>query len=275
MGYKPHDTGSEQIILPATQRTIEVDYYGNGGEPLVFLHGSGAHPNAYRSLFDAMVQERPNLQIVAPCGPSIGQSSALQRGESITDWPAQVMEQTGVTAADETKVKIAGHSSGGVVALHVAAKYDQIQVVALASPIDKITDDSIGLLGNLVMDAALSNSYAFAAALSRFDFAAMAKVTTSALTSGFNFGMTTPGAANEFQDALTQLRKLPLAERRALFDDGRAQAVFGKRDQAVSRPQDRTWPSVHETAGGHTFLIEDDIRRRARYILKLLYPEQF
>jgi len=130
-------------------------------------------------------------------------------------------------------------------------------------------------LGHLIMDAPKSNYYAFASAMFRFDIGALTKVATKSLTTGVNFGMTTPETAHEYQEAIRQLRKLPVAERRELFDSGRAQAVFGKRDPAVSRPQDSSWPGVHQTAGGHNFLIEDDVRRRARYVLKLLYPEQF
>ena len=275
MDYKPHDIGREEIILPSTARTVEVNYYGDGGDPLVFLHGSGMHPQAYRSLFAAMVEEKPNLQIVAPCGPGIGKSSPLLKGEPIADWPAQVMEETGVTDADEQNVRISGHSRGGVEALHTAARFKELKVLTLASPIHKIPEDSMALLGNLMLDTAISNYYSFASAMFRFDIGAFTKVATKSLTTGVKFGMTSPEAAREYQTAITQLSRLPVTERRELFDSGRAQAVFGKRDPAVSRPQDSSWPGVHETAGGHNFLIEDDVRRRARYILKLLYPGQF
>lgn len=275
MDYKPHAIGSQEIILPSTSRTVEVNYYGDGGDPLVFLHGSGMHPQAYRTLFAAMVEENPNLQIVAPCGPGIGQSSPLLKGEPIADWPAQVMEETGVTDADELNVRISGHSRGGVEALHTAARFKELKVLTLASPIDKIPEDSIALLGNLMLDTAISNYYSLASAMFRFDIGAFTKVATKSLTTGVKFGMTTPETAHAYQEAITQLSKLPVAERRELFDSGRAQAVFGGRDPAVSQPQDSSWPGVHQTAGGHNFLIEDDIRRRAHYIHKLLYPGQF
>jgi len=66
LDYKPHAIGRQEIILPSTARTVEVNYYGDGGDPLVFLHGSGMHPQAYRSLFEAMVEENPNLQSRRP-----------------------------------------------------------------------------------------------------------------------------------------------------------------------------------------------------------------
>ena len=274
MVYTPHENGREQLILSDTGRNVEVNYFGSGDNPFVFLGGSGMHPKDYSSLFAALVQEEPKLQIIAPCGPGSGNSSPLLKGEPIADWPVQLLEQTGVTAADEVSVRIVGHSRGGIEALHAAAKFEKLQVLTLSSPIENISDDSFNWLSNLILDRAISNCYAFVPAMLHFDFGALANLTSNSLTESLKFGMTSPASAHDNQAAITQLRELPIAARRDLFDNNRAQAVFGNRDTAVSRPQDRSWPGVHMTGGGHNFLIEGDIRRRARCIINLLYPKQ-
>ena len=279
MAYTPHDIGSEAIVLAETERTVEVNYYGEGQNPLVFLHGFGSHPVFYERLFDAMVQEDSDIQIVAPCGPGIGKSSLLLKNESIIDWPIQFMKATGITNGDNRSAEILGHSFGGFQGLHVADKLKKEEdidavVVTLATPLDKI-EDIISMYRNLFMDTAISDGFEFGTAMLRLDFSTMLRLANTALATSARLGLTTLDAASEYQSTATQLLYLPESPRRQLFNAGHAQALFGRSDQAVRRPKDRSWPGIHETDGSHAFPVQGDPHRRALHILDLFDTMQY
>ncbi|NMD60951.1 UNVERIFIED_ORG: pimeloyl-ACP methyl ester carboxylesterase [Nocardia globerula] len=96
-----------------------VDFAAGGdGELVVFLHGWGLSPRAYRSSLASLVNR--GFRVIAPTLPGLGGSAELEPSDRTFDgyakWVGRFLDAIGVNSP----VTVVGHSFGGGVAAAVA-----------------------------------------------------------------------------------------------------------------------------------------------------------
>ncbi|MFD9680036.1 alpha/beta fold hydrolase [Rhodococcus sp. NPDC059969] len=94
---------------------------GGYGETVVFLHGWGLSPRAYRSALAAVVHR--GYRVIAPALPGLGGTAELDRAdrtfEGYAAWVTRFLDAAGVAGP----VTVVGHSFGGGVATVVARDF--------------------------------------------------------------------------------------------------------------------------------------------------------
>lgn len=115
--------------ITCTAHTIHYTLYGSG-PPLLFLHGTGATPQSYQSMIDALAKE---YTVYAPDLLSHGQSSLLSGTINLQEYAAVIHEFHECVIGE--KCLVVGHSLGGAIALSYAAHYDDATKLILVNPL--------------------------------------------------------------------------------------------------------------------------------------------
>jgi pimeloyl-ACP methyl ester carboxylesterase len=126
-------------------------YVAGAGPPLVLVHGLGGMASNWRLVAPALARDR---QVIVPDLPGHGGSAPLAAAASTIDPFADAILAV-VDAEDAAPATWAGHSLGGLVALHAAARRpDAVAGVVLAaaagiSSASRVGAATVALLGRL------------------------------------------------------------------------------------------------------------------------------
>lgn len=117
---------------------IEVGPPGNGGEPLLLIHGVGLNARAWAPQIAALAA---TTRVFAVDMPGHGRSPPLPPGARLpdyVDWAARVIVALGVGT-----VNVAGHSMGALIATGLAADYPElIRRIAILNAVYRRTPEA-------------------------------------------------------------------------------------------------------------------------------------
>ena len=104
------------------------------GKPVLFLHGGGLSAMAYEKVLNLLAEK---YLVVAPDLPCFGESTCPDD----TDEYFEIMDRF-IKHLGFEKMAVIGHSIGGVIALHLAAKNRTIQRLILVDAVGVTQDVS-------------------------------------------------------------------------------------------------------------------------------------
>lgn len=113
---------------------VEINYerYGNGANPILFLHGWGQNIEMMKPIADPL---QDTHEIIIMDIPGYGKSSEPAFAWTVSDYVECVHEFVEVLKIDTPT--LVGHSFGGKISLLYASKYPVTKLVLFASPFKK------------------------------------------------------------------------------------------------------------------------------------------
>jgi pimeloyl-ACP methyl ester carboxylesterase len=127
---------STQVSVAGGRFSTHLWSWGDGGTPLLFLHGFEGHPGEARFL-SRLAEKR---RVLAPEHPGYGDSTGIEEIDDIIDmtlYYRQLIETLGLAQVD-----IVGHSLGGMFGAEIAALCPQlVRRLVLVAPFGLWLDD--------------------------------------------------------------------------------------------------------------------------------------
>jgi pimeloyl-ACP methyl ester carboxylesterase len=114
------EAGASRHVMERPDGTVVWRLWGNGGRPLVLLHGASGAWTHWVKCIPALAERS---RVIAPDMPGFGMSELVPEAHTAEALAELVAEGIGEVVAGEQEFDLAGFSFGGIIGTHVAARF--------------------------------------------------------------------------------------------------------------------------------------------------------